>query len=656
MTAIKINTFGGILPSVEDRNLPPEGAQTAHNLSLRFGDFRPLKGPGDTVASVTAGSKSIFRTPSGVWLSSTNDVNYVNGQINDAADERVYLTGREAYPEAWQDGTYRRLGVPAPTTAPSLTLAAGDQFSTDDAEDSVEASITAIAAAVNASLTLIPLGNAKPPGGAPVAELTAVDPSFQRVALLLRGNAHASVTFTDFSRFARTLTPSGGAANTNAQSRYGGTSVFFPAAGGRLTTPDAPELRPDSSNFTMEAWVRLSAYNAEKNGIASKVRVGDTSGGWGGWEWFVRPDGGMQLNEHSRSRRNIAWTGPGLVPLDAWVHVALVRSGTGVLFFIDGTLVANVIGSTDLWDRRLADVEGLPLGLGESMPAAANTGLNGWMDDFRFTPLVARYTSNFTPPTAELPLGAAVVVSDPYDAQFAYVDALLRGDSAGLPLQDDGPKRHGGTLGTVVASSAQFKWGGSSALFDGRVGISYPGAAMVAAEDWTIEGWVYITAGATATVVHADSSGITRVSATVGGTPVVLWARPTRAAAGESAIITGGAITAATWVHLALINRANVETRLFIGGASAGTSTARAFQPGHIGYTAAGDIASFTGWQDDYRVTKGFLRYGGASLTVPTGPFGTFRGASFFWLQHGDTPELPTSDVRQVIGASTIAR
>lgn len=649
MTAIKINTFGGILPSVDPRNLPAEGAQTAQNLSLRFGDFRPLRGPGASVATVAAGTKSIFRTPSGVWLSSTNDVNYVNGQINDAATERVYLTGRQAYPEAWQGGSYRRLGVPAPVDAPAVVVVEGEQFSTDDADDSIEATITAISAAVSASLTLIPLGNAKPPGGAADAELVAVDPTFERVAVLVRGNAHASPTFTDFSKYGRTLTAIGGVTNTNVQSKYGGTSLYFPAAGGRLTMADAPELRPDAGAFTIEAWVRIDALNAAKNGIASKIKVADTSGGWGGWEFFVRPDGGLQFNEHSRpSRRNIAWTAPGVVAVGVWVHVAVVRSGSGVLFFADGTLLANNPSSTDLWDRKANDVEGFPLGLGESMPAESNTGLNGHMDDFRFTPLVARYTATFTPPAAELPLGAAAVVADPYDAAFAYVDALLRADNAGQPLQDDGPKRHAGTLGSVVATSAQFKWGGASAEFDGGVGITYPGAAMPAATSWCVEGWVRITAGASAVSVHADATGVTRVSATVGGTPVVLWARATRTAAGESSIISGGTIAAATWVHVALVNKANTETRLYVNGTSVGTSTARALQAGQIGYTAAGDIASFAGWMDDYRVTNGFLRYSGASLTVPTGPFGTFRGAAYFWLQHGESPELPTSDIRQV--------
>ncbi|HRG70694.1 MAG TPA: hypothetical protein PLH95_03595, partial [Thauera aminoaromatica] len=115
MAAIDIKVFGGIRPSVEPRNLPAEEAQTAHNLDLRFGDFRPVRAPGASVETVPEGTISIFKTPSGVWLSSTTDTDFVNGQINDADTERVYLTGRSAYPEAWQDGEYRRLGGPAPT-------------------------------------------------------------------------------------------------------------------------------------------------------------------------------------------------------------------------------------------------------------------------------------------------------------------------------------------------------------------------------------------------------------------------------------------------------------------------------------------------------------------------------------------------------------
>jgi hypothetical protein len=161
VAVIDIRSFGGIAPSVDPRELGPERAQTASNVELRYGDFRPIKGPGSSVATVTSGAQTIHRTPSGTWLHATGDADYVNGQINDTTDERVYLTGRSAYPEAW-GGSYRRLGVRAPTAAPTVALNAQDEFDTTERGTAVSNAVQAIRDAVLANIDAVPIANPKP--------------------------------------------------------------------------------------------------------------------------------------------------------------------------------------------------------------------------------------------------------------------------------------------------------------------------------------------------------------------------------------------------------------------------------------------------------------------------------------------------------------
>lgn len=166
MARLKLSDFGGILPSVDPRNLGGGSAQVAHNLDLRFGDFRPLKGIGESVAEVTPGAKTIFRTPSGVWLSSLRDANYVNSQVNDADYERVYVTGHNAnYPEVWQGGTYYRLGVPAPLTAATLALAVADEYTADDQAASAAEVVDQVTALVRVHVSGAFFGNTKPSNG-----------------------------------------------------------------------------------------------------------------------------------------------------------------------------------------------------------------------------------------------------------------------------------------------------------------------------------------------------------------------------------------------------------------------------------------------------------------------------------------------------------
>lgn len=129
MSVIDINTFGGLLPSLKPRDLPNDAAQVASNLDQRQPDFRPTRSAGSSVTAVASGAISVYRTPiNGTWLSSTNDVDYAANPVQDITNERVFLTGRTSYPEAWQGGTYRQLGVPQPTVAPTAVRVAVDEY------------------------------------------------------------------------------------------------------------------------------------------------------------------------------------------------------------------------------------------------------------------------------------------------------------------------------------------------------------------------------------------------------------------------------------------------------------------------------------------------------------------------------------------------
>jgi hypothetical protein len=160
MSVTKIRTFGGILPSQEPRVLPDDAAQAAVNLDMRTVAFTPALGPGSSVTTVANNTLSVYRTPAGDWLSSTTDTNYVLGQLQDTTDLRVYLTGRSAFPEVWQGGSYRRLGVPAPTVAPTLTLNVVDEYSSVEADQGRARVIKEYRAAIDTALTVTRAGYA----------------------------------------------------------------------------------------------------------------------------------------------------------------------------------------------------------------------------------------------------------------------------------------------------------------------------------------------------------------------------------------------------------------------------------------------------------------------------------------------------------------
>ena len=76
-----------------------------------------------------------------------------------------------------------------------------------------------------------------------------------------------------------------------------------------------------------------------------------------------------------------------------WYHIAIVRNGTTLTIYRDGVSVGSTTNSTSF-------ISNTPY------IGTINTGTYsfvGYIDDLRVTKGIARYTANFTPPTAAFP-------------------------------------------------------------------------------------------------------------------------------------------------------------------------------------------------------------------------------------------------------------
>jgi hypothetical protein len=208
------------------------------------------------VATVPADTRSIFRTPSGVWLSSPTDTDYVNAQIPDAVSERVYLTGRSAYPEAWEGGTYRRLGVPRPATAPLVSAQTQDQFDQSDAD-------AAQKAATDATVTDLLAADAQAWLGAVVPAATVpplVDPLYAKVQLHMRFDVLTGGEFIDSSTQQRDLVNVGTVSrgtDTNGPLGAAGGTGYGVFDGGYVAVPFIQRFRGEADpTWTAEATIK----------------------------------------------------------------------------------------------------------------------------------------------------------------------------------------------------------------------------------------------------------------------------------------------------------------------------------------------------------------------------------------------------------------
>ena len=77
-----------------------------------------------------------------------------------------------------------------------------------------------------------------------------------------------------------------------------------------------------------------------------------------------------------------------------WYHVAVVRSGSAVSMYIDGIQIG-----TQTYSGSISSRTGY---IGGNISNGTNGAFKGYIQDFRVTNGLARYTSNFTPPTKPL--------------------------------------------------------------------------------------------------------------------------------------------------------------------------------------------------------------------------------------------------------------
>ena len=83
--------------------------------------------------------------------------------------------------------------------------------------------------------------------------------------------------------------------------------------------------------------------------------------------------------------------------LNKWVHVAFCRSGTSFRCFVDGVQVGSTLtNSTNFSDTTNA------LRIGNETSTTVGSAYKGYLTNFRWTKGTARYTANFTKPTAQL--------------------------------------------------------------------------------------------------------------------------------------------------------------------------------------------------------------------------------------------------------------
>jgi hypothetical protein len=180
------------------------------------------------------------------------------------------------------------------------------------------------------------------------------------------------------------------AATSTTQVKFAGTkSIYLDGTGDFLQSSESVNIAGD---WTIEGWY----YFTTLTGAHSFFTIGDSASQANSMEFLLHTTGELRFYNMGGGYSN-QHTPPSDFLANNWIHIAVVRSGTGtnnIKAYINGTQSGT--GKTSNNDL----IGKVNIGT-ELYNGAGSWFTQGYIQDFRVSS-IARYTANFTPPTAEL--------------------------------------------------------------------------------------------------------------------------------------------------------------------------------------------------------------------------------------------------------------
>jgi hypothetical protein len=182
-----------------------------------------------------------------------------------------------------------------------------------------------------------------------------------------------------------------------AQSKFGGSSLLLDGDSDYVTYADNADWDFGDGNFTIDMWIRINAFPGSNGDMGLVGQYVDSNNYWILYQYnaggncglnFVVRIGGVYKADYYISNAGFV--------VNTWYHIALVRNGTSVKLYVNGdstgTVEGTAIGSYAIPDLATVLYIGDDAGIGEYY-------FNGWIDGLRVSKGIARWTSNFTPPS-----------------------------------------------------------------------------------------------------------------------------------------------------------------------------------------------------------------------------------------------------------------
>jgi len=376
-----------------------------------------------------------------------------------------------------------------------------------------------------------------------------------------------------------------------------GGSFYVPgAAGNYLTLPAGTDFAMGTGDFTHEFWIYPTGYYVyyygDAHGLVWSQDVNGTN-------WF-----GIGLG--SPTSRNIYFNygtsgggsnvnssgGYGSWIPNMWHHVAVVRNSGTLTVYLNGKGGTGVSVTQDFNNTTYVPT------IGRYTHTDDNRS-EGWISDYRVVKGTAIYTADFTPPTAPLSTPSGTVLhlkgqeGKVYDASQTASTLTLNGNA--------------------VSSTGQTKYASSSIYFDGAsdyIEIPNDTTNTLTNQNWTVEAWIYPT--------NDYSTYRTIFAKRVSGSTTAEYEGYLATSTGYVSYYDGTTgyesttvLTSNQWSHVAWVHTPG-KINIYVNGTnvySVNVTEASALSEPLVIGGARGYSEWFGGYIEDFRVTKGLVRY-----------------------------------------------
>lgn len=226
----------------------------------------------------------------------------------------------------------------------------------------------------------------------PTAPLSAVT---NTVFLYKAQSAGSSGVFDNAMQQA--VVTNGTAKISTAQSKFAGSSWAFDGSSTcMLTIPN--QLVPvwGTLDWTIEGWFYITTYTANSTNGLFGFRNGIN---YGSMALGINNGILQALASTSSSSWTYNHSAASAIATGTWLHLAMVRSGTVITVYQNGTSIITGTQSGSLYQPSVP----FTIGSTNTVNGSGNLTFTGYVNDFRMTFGIARYIANFTPSGSTFP-------------------------------------------------------------------------------------------------------------------------------------------------------------------------------------------------------------------------------------------------------------